>query len=323
MTEKNLTPFVHPITKAPLLRTPNGSLSEDGTEDGEVIRCSGNSWDFVVDSTETEERAYYDAVYDKLACNVPPLRLSSIMSEWHEESAMEAFLARLGNLSGKRVLLLGNGASLKELYFVHAGANVVFTDLSISAVRLAESRFSESDIIGNCSGQIEFHAIDALHLPFQEDTFDVVYGCKFVHHIQDLDPFFCELRRCLKPGGRCIFFDDAKSDLWHCMKNTILKPLQLLSHWIYGISPEDRAATKKGGFTKPELETLMKRHRFGGMTFERRAFLEYMVQRGAMKLFGWPLRIFTPIARWLDRTLLGEGFLSRYGVRLIWGFEKA
>jgi SAM-dependent methyltransferase len=46
---------------------------------------------------------------------------------------------------------------------------------------------------------------DAESLPFENDTFDVVFGHAVLHHIPDLERAFAEFRRVLKPGGLVAF----------------------------------------------------------------------------------------------------------------------
>jgi len=243
--------------------------------------------------------------------------------EWREEVGFETLLRSMGDLRDKRVLLLGNGMSTKEFYFPSLGARVVYTDLSITGARRMKEIFAHSELAEQHLSQIEFHAVDALHLPFASQSFDCIYGCAFVHHMQELDPFLADVARCLKRGGQCVFFDDAYSGIWHAAKNTVLKPMQLYSHWRTGISPEDKLATRKGGFKRPELELLMRKHGFQHMTFERNSFFEYLIRRGAEKLGVRFVKVLLPAARTLDRCLKKRTrFICRQGIRLVWGFEK-
>lgn len=315
--------FVHPKSKAPLLIDVRGGLCTQERPGEILFEKHGDSFDFVLCNETHEDRAYYDECYERLSTKGHTFRLKDFESQWHEEVAYEALLASMGDLIGKRILLVGNGMSLKELCFVTYGADVVYTDLSIMGVRRMKNVFSQCELAEQYQNTIEFHAVDALHLPFPDKSFDVIYGCAFVHHIQDLDTFFVEIARCLKVGGKCVFFDDAYSGIWNRAKNTILKPIQLYSHWKTGISPEDKIATRKGGFNELELELLMRKHSFQRMTFERISFFEYLIQRGAEKLGIGFLKILLPGARAIDRFLKKRTrFISKQGIRLVWGFER-
>ena len=42
-------------------------------------------------------------------------------------------------------------------------------------------------------------------LPFEDESFDLVFGHAVLHHIPDLDKAFAEFRRVLRPGGMIAF----------------------------------------------------------------------------------------------------------------------
>jgi SAM-dependent methyltransferase len=52
---------------------------------------------------------------------------------------------------------------------------------------------------------VETALCDAEALPFENDSFDVVFGHAVLHHIPDLPQAFHEFRRVLKPGGVIAF----------------------------------------------------------------------------------------------------------------------
>jgi SAM-dependent methyltransferase len=48
-------------------------------------------------------------------------------------------------------------------------------------------------------------ATEAEELPFEDESFDLVFGHAVLHHIPDLDRAFAEFRRVLRPGGALAF----------------------------------------------------------------------------------------------------------------------
>ena len=52
---------------------------------------------------------------------------------------------------------------------------------------------------------VETVACDAEELPFEDASFDLVFGHAVLHHLPDLDRAFGEFRRVLRPGGRLFF----------------------------------------------------------------------------------------------------------------------
>jgi len=51
-----------------------------------------------------------------------------------------------------------------------------------------------------------FRLMDAHHLEFQDECFDLVFGCAILHHL-DFVKALDEIRRVLKPGGRILFVE--------------------------------------------------------------------------------------------------------------------
>jgi ubiquinone/menaquinone biosynthesis C-methylase UbiE len=233
-------------------------------------------------------------------------------------------LRRLGDLSGKLVLCLGNGSAAKELYFAHLGARVIISDLSLTGV-LDVKRAHDLGVIGD---RVSFHAINAYEIPMPDSSVDVVYGFEFVHHLPDLPSFMDEVARVLKPGGICVFFDGAYSPIWQKAKMTALRPLMKLSHLLHKRSPEDIRATYSGGYKEEDLARLGKQVGLAHGFFERTAFFQYLLVHGVGDIFGWRLpglfyRVPGQIGRWMDKLLTNRiDALSRSRIELVWGFEK-
>ncbi len=278
------------------------------------------------------KKEYYDNFYDNATeeALTNKLTLKYLYEKWHDDTNPQnlILLNSLGKLANKRMLILGNGISSKELYFLKLGAKIVYTDLSIKAVNFMKDILflSELRIYEN---NIEFHAVDALHLPFPDSSFDIIYGDAFVHHIEDLNQFFSEVYRCLKKDSICRFHDPAYSPIWQFMKKTFLKPLQLYTHKKRGISPADLKFTKRGGFRKDELIELMNKYEFKKLVFVRSSFCLQLYTRGIGKLLGWDHYLiknntpFVKVMKWLDVNLEKKSNLMRNNLlKLVWGFNK-
>ena len=97
---------------------------------------------------------------------------------------------------GLRVLELGCGTGEYTARLVSAGAHLVALDLVGDLVRVAVER--------GLAARAEFVLGDAEGLPFGDGEFDAVVGNAVLHHLR-LAPALRELRRILKPGGRCAF----------------------------------------------------------------------------------------------------------------------
>jgi len=165
-------------------------------------------------------------------------------------------------------------------------------------------------------------------LPFEDSSFDIIYGFAFVHHLSDKVSFLKEVYRVLKTGGKCIFFDDAFSPIWHLSKRSFLSPLMKYIHKRRGISPEDLRATLEGGFTKKQIEEWGMSVGFYHYFFIRKEFLLYFWLRGMKKVFGSDNsnRVLYFVASLLSVIDSSVGSVSRLYqnnmIRLVWGYSK-
>jgi len=107
-----------------------------------------------------------------------------------------AVRAAVGDVRGLNVLDLGCGTGRHALWLAAAGATV--TGVDFSEGMLAEARRKPG------AEAIRFVVHD-LHLPLPFSTeFDLVVSGLVLEHLRELDGFFAEARRVLKPGGRAV-----------------------------------------------------------------------------------------------------------------------
>ena len=285
------------------------------------------SFDFTdLSGAGADEQRHYEGMYDRREAAAKPFDAAAASSRWHDRQwpECEIILRRLGPVAGKVILALGNGSSPKELYLVDRGALLIHSDLSVNGPRAARAATE----LGPLAPRVAFHAIDAYHLPFADESIDVVYGFEFVHHLPDLPAFFAEAARVLKPGGLCVFFDHAYSPIWQKAKLTVLSPLMKLVHRVRGISPEDLRFTYAGGFRAESLAQLAAAHGLVRPFFDRTTFFQYILVNGFGKLAGWewPLwcyRVPGTIGYWLDAVLTSRSrWLDQSRIEMVWGFAK-
>ncbi len=272
------------------------------------------------------EQEFYESEYARSRAR-PPLNLEAVESAWNslKYPVNRDVRAALPDLRGKAVLLLGNGTSEKEFGFLLDGpSRLVVSDLAPAAVADARARFIE----WRDPGHTEFVALDGQRLPLADQSFDVVYGYAFVHHLPDLPSFLRETYRVLRPGGRCVFMDNGYSPIWQALKLSVLRPLMLYFHRREMISPEDLRATLTGWYRESELADQIVAT--GGRPFfVRSSFVHYLVTRAAERLPPQPvfyevvhrprtLRFLMSI----DRVLHRSATIRANEIRLVWGFDK-
>ena len=284
--------FVHPYTKKILEKDSDGNLFclEDNRRD--VYNCYDGCYDFALTNQNVgETRGVYDEFYARE--DTTRLTLADVVEPWQDETLpwRRTMLKSLGPLSNREVLLLGNGESYKEFYFLHLGARIVFTDLSVVAARRAQSVFRRSELFEICRDHIEFHAVDAMHLPFPDESFDVIYGSKFVGFLNNPSDFFSEVSRCLKPKGICRFSDDAYSPAWDAMRRKLWLPIKARFLWK-SMSHLDRVRSGSSpygdfGFKEESLTPFIEQFEFIRLVFIREFFFLRAAQLFCGKLVRW------------------------------------
>lgn len=115
----------------------------------------------------------------------------------HETWVRPAFDA-LGDLRGRAALDYGCGHGMAAVALARAGARVTAFDLSPGYVSEARARAAANGVAVECL------TADGEELPFEDASFDAVWGNAILHHL-DLAKAGRELRRVMKPGGVAVF----------------------------------------------------------------------------------------------------------------------
>jgi ubiquinone/menaquinone biosynthesis C-methylase UbiE len=110
-------------------------------------------------------------------------------------------LGGLDGLSFGDGLEIGSGTGYFSLNLLQMGTieRLTATDISPGMLRrLAETATG-------LGLEAETVATEAEQLPFEDESFDLVFGHAVLHHIPDVDRAFAEFRRVLRPGGAIAF----------------------------------------------------------------------------------------------------------------------
>lgn len=112
--------------------------------------------------------------------------------------------AELGPPSG-RVLDVGTGTARIPIVIAQMRPSWHLTgiDLSKNMLLIAARNVEASGL----QARIQIEWVDAKHLPYERECFDMVISNSIVHHIPDPLPFFLEVKRVLKPNGALLIRD--------------------------------------------------------------------------------------------------------------------
>jgi SAM-dependent methyltransferase len=115
-------------------------------------------------------------------------------SEDLQTPTYEAALARLGDLTGRRVLDVGCGAGAFLCLVAGRGAEAHGVDASEALIAFARERLPQADLR---VGEMEA-------LPYEDDTFDLVTGFNSFFFANDMVAALREAGRVAKPGAQIV-----------------------------------------------------------------------------------------------------------------------
>jgi SAM-dependent methyltransferase len=154
-------------------------------------------------ATADEVREYWDRHIHDLEITRHPVGSRGFfddLDQYHFEKLHHLLrLVPFDECRGRRVLEVGCGAAVDLARFARGGAEVTGVDISAAAIDLARANFAQLGLRG------VFQVADAEHLPFPDDSFDLVYAHGVVQYTANPQRLVDECRRVLKPGGRAIF----------------------------------------------------------------------------------------------------------------------
>jgi SAM-dependent methyltransferase len=127
---------------------------------------------------------------------------------------------------GSRVLEAGCGVGAQTIILAKNSPEAEFTSIDISLDSISKAR----DLINREKiSNVRFRQADIFALPFEEESFDHVFVCFVLEHLQDPVKALNELRKVLKTGGSltviegdhgsCYFHPETSEALlaWRCL----------------------------------------------------------------------------------------------------------
>ena len=203
-----------------------------------------------------------------------------------------------GRHAGERVLEIGGGMGTDLAQFALHGAKVTDFDLSSGHLAHAQENFRLRGLKG------EFIHGDGEALPFENESFDVVYSNGVIHHTPNTGRVIRHMFRVLRPGGRAIVMVYAQNSL-HYWRNIVrdfgIAEGQLELYSIGETLSQHAELSPSGALPLVKVYTRKRlRHMFGmfdNVTISQRQItapemprqLKWLPLGLAGRLFGWNL----------------------------------
>jgi SAM-dependent methyltransferase len=218
-----------------------------------------------------------------------------------------------------RGLEIGAGTGYFSLNLLRQGilSDVTCTDVSAGMLETLSVSAERLHL------DVDTAVCDAENLPFENNTFDVVFGHAVLHHIPDLERAFGEFRRVLKPGGLVAFCGEPSRTGDRLAAYPKRAALAVAPVWrrVMGARKHEGADGAWGRDEEASLEPYVDVHAFAPHDLEaaaRAAGFKNVRIKGeelAASWFGWANRTLESTAEpsdvpWLWRRYAFHGYLA-------------
>lgn len=130
---------------------------------------------------------------------------------------------------GKRVLEIGLGQGADSEQLIRRGAIYTGVDLTEESVKRVRMRFDLKGLVYDTVQQAS-----VLSLPFDDDSFDIVYSHGVLHHVPEIRHASAEIARVLKPDGELIAMLYAKRSVNYLLSISVVRRLGLIGAYLIG-----------------------------------------------------------------------------------------
>lgn len=162
--------------------------------------------------------------------------------------------AQFTRFYGKKVLEVGIGAGTDFLQWIRAGAKAYGIDLTPEAIRHIEKRLEVYHLKAE-----EIKVADSESIPYEDNTFDLVYSWGVIHHTPDTRKALREIVRVIRPGGMgkiMVYHKHSLSAFYLWLRKAFFafRPWKTFSWCLYHY--QENIGTK--AFTIKEIRTMLK-----------------------------------------------------------------
>lgn len=158
-------------------------------------------------------------------------------------------------LAGTDVLEVGCGSGIAVQLFAEAGAEVTAVDLTPWAVATTRSRMEAFGL------QATVLEADAERLPFDDESFDLVFSWGVIHHTTDMDAALSELVRVCRRRGDLVLMLYHRRSVFFVVYRALARFLPLarrLGFHFEGARAGERDGLIARHFTRAEVEAMLR-----------------------------------------------------------------
>lgn len=153
---------------------------------------------------QTELKEQVRSYWNKASCGTEFINQKKFSSAYFEEIEQfrytiepEIFsFAQFTRYHDKKILEVGVGAGTDFLQWVRAGTQAHGIDLTQEAIDNVRQRLALYNLKAD-----ELLVADAEQLPYEHNSFDLVYSWGVIHHSPNMEQCLSEIVRVTKPGG--------------------------------------------------------------------------------------------------------------------------
>ncbi len=182
---------------------------------------------------KTSEKKHWNHFWD---------RSRDVGEVYDNEERVTRHFSELVSPRGLKILEVGSGSGRDGIIFAQQGARVVSLDYSMPALELVRTQLDDSREVGLVCG-------DAFSLPFEEETFDLVFHQGLLEHFRNPAEMLSEHRRVLKRGGYILVDVPQRYHYYTLVKHILISA----GKWFAGWETE---------FSVGELEKLLENNGF-------------------------------------------------------------
>lgn len=158
-------------------------------------------------------------------------------------------------LDGKKVLEIGIGQAADSLQIAKRGGRWSGLDLTDAAILRAKTRFK---LAGMAFDEAKQGSV--LHIPYDDDSFDIVYSHGVLHHVPEIKAGSEEIWRVLKPDGKLVVMFYHKNSLNYWLSIFLLRRVMMLGLWLLarlGLGKRIASPTLQGHIENANAEGLL------------------------------------------------------------------